>query len=505
MANDNLRNPELEQAVLGAILIDPSALADITPILQPQDFSIIRNGKIFQAALDVNARGAIPDFFTITEELKNNGDGVDPAYITSLITRTPTSLNAMEYARQVKNLALHRRLVAEHLEKANQYKKQDFPLPESITQGRDPWDVFTLEDAYQDRQPVEFLAAGILTAGSLVIPYGAPGALKSFLLADLAVCIAAGMDFLPPAHWINGNRATAIKTKQSPVIWLDFDNGKNMTHRRFKALAKARNLPTDIPLFYYSLPSPWLDSSDPAAMGNLIKRVIERKAGALFIDNLSLIKGQADINSADMALVMSQWRQLVDETGVTSAPIHHQRKTTGSIVRQGETLSGHNSIEASLDLALLIEREEFSDTVTVKSTKTRGEEVLPFSAIFTFEKDEHGDLAAARFYGVSAEDTKSNSAIRREILSAATTGGMNKKTLANAAKEALKDQAGNSPGINRIGSIIELMAMQNELKATAGQRTEKIYNVPETFRDTRLTETYSNSERDLQTYPPLKG
>jgi hypothetical protein len=299
---------------------------------------------------------------------------------------------------------------------------------------------------------------------------------------------------LPPAGFIHGNRAVAVKTKQCPVVWLDYDNGKNMTHRRFKALAKARDLPTDIPLFYYSLPSPWLDASDSAEMGNLTRRVKELKAGALFVDNLSLIKGQADINSADMASVMSQWRQMIDETGATCAPIHHQRKTNGTAARAGETLSGHNSIEASLDLALLIEREEFSDTVTVRSTKTRGDEVVPFSAIFTFEKDETGDLATARFYGVSAEDTKSNTAIRREILVAVATGGKNKKSLANTAKEALKDQAGNSPGVNRIGSMIELMAMQRELSITAGQRTEKIYNLPETYRNTRLTETSSNSE-----------
>jgi hypothetical protein len=372
--------------------------------------------------------------------------------------------------------------------------EDEFPATEIKDEQQDPWEVFTLEDAYKDRPPVDFLAEGILTVGSLVISYGAPGALKSFLLADLAICVAAGVDFLPPASFIHGNRATAIKTKQCPVIWLDFDNGKNTTHRRFRALAKARDLPIDTPLFYYSMPSPWLDASDPAAMGNLAGRVKKHAAGLLIIDNLSLIKGSSDINSADMVRVMSQWRQLVEETGVTCVPMHHQRKSNSTAARSGETLSGHNSIEASLDLALLIEREEFSDTVTVRSTKTRGEEVLPFSGIFTFEKDLAGNLETARFYGVSSEDTKSNTAIRREILIAAATGGLNKKSLATAAKEALKDQAGNSPGINRIGSMIELMAMQRELSITAGQRTEKIYKLPETYRNTRLTETYSDTD-----------
>lgn len=501
---------EAEEATIGAVLINPDCYPSLAAILKPADFYIRRHGWIWQSFENLTGQGDPIDTLTMTSELERMGQLEEiggPAYLTALLNQCPSSLNAKAYARKVKEQAARRAWIANSSEIATLACNQQISNDQiasrfaemaqentGSTQGRDPWDVFTLEDAYQDRPPVEYLAAGILTTGSLVIPYGAPGSLKSFLLADLAVCVAAGLDFLPPASWIHGNRAIAIKTKQCPVIWLDFDNGRNMTHRRFKALAKARNLPSDIPLFYYSMPSPWLDSSDPAAMGNLTGRVKELKAEFLVVDNLSLIKGQADINSADMALVMSQWRRMIDETGVTSAPVHHQRKTTGAAVRAGETLSGHNSIEASLDLALLIEREEFSDTVTVKSTKTRGEDVLPFSAIFTFEKDEHGDLAEAQFYGVSAEDTKSNSAIRREIQAVAATGEMNKKSLANAAKEALKDQAGNSPGINRIGSMIELMAMQGELKVTAGQRTEKIYRPSETYRNTRLTETYSKSE-----------
>jgi hypothetical protein len=50
----------------------------------------------------------------------------------------------------------------------------------------EPWQMFTLFDAYQDRTPVEYVASGLFALPSWNIPYGAPVNLKSFLLADLS-------------------------------------------------------------------------------------------------------------------------------------------------------------------------------------------------------------------------------------------------------------------------------------------------------------------------------
>src|SRR4030042_2678931 len=113
-----------------------------------------------------------------------------------------------------------------------------------------------------------------------------------------------------------------------------------------------------------------------------------------------------------MAQVLSLFRQLAEETGAAVILIHHQRKGNGYSGRAADTLRGHSSIEASLDLALLVEREEQADLVTVKSTKTRGVDVLPFSAVFTYEDDEAGNLATAKFWGVAAEENQSNGALK---------------------------------------------------------------------------------------------
>lgn len=336
----------------------------------------------------------------------------------------------------------------------------------------DPWQPFTLADAYQPRPPVEYVAANLFALPSLNITYGPPGTLKSFLLADLAICAAAGVEWLPPAPWINGNLATAIRTRQVPTVWLDFDNGRRRTHDRIAALGRARELTPEIPITYYSMPSPWLDAFKPASIGALTLRIKKLGAKFIVIDNLGVVSGDADENSGDMGQVMSNFRQVAEETGAAICLIHHQRKGNGTTGRAGDTLRGHSSIEASLDLALMIEREELADTVTIRATKVRGADVLPFSAVFTYEDDPGGELQKAKFFGIAAEDNKSGPAIEREIMTALYGTSLNKTDLKKAVKEQLPDV-----GIVRISDMIDRMVTAGKVKAASGKNnTERIYS-----------------------------
>ena len=338
----------------------------------------------------------------------------------------------------------------------------------------DPWQVFTLQDAYLERPPVEYVAQGLFALPSLNIVYGAPGTLKSFILADLAICASAGMDWLPPAPWINGNQSRGYPTRQCPTMWLDFDNGRRRTHDRFGALGRSRNLPADTPLYYYSMPSPWLNAGDKNSIGNLLLRMQDKDIQLVLVDNLGVVSGDADENSGDMVAVMSEFRQLAEETGAAVVLVHHQRKGTGYTGRAGDSLRGHSSIEASLDLALLVEREELSDTVSIKATKVRGEDVLPFSAVFTYDPRPGGEMETAHFYGIATEDNRSGEAIEREVMVALLGASLNKTELTKAVKDVLKEV-----GVNRIRDRIDRMTATGKLIMSNGKNdTEKIFSRP---------------------------
>jgi hypothetical protein len=288
----------------------------------------------------------------------------------------------------------------------------DVPGKDKI-QRADEWEVYTLADAYAPRAPLQFLVTGLLPLPSLSVCYGAPGTLKSMLLADMAICVASGSMWLPSETRSNGN---GRETTQEAVIWIDLDNGKRRTHERFAALARSRSLPATAPLYYVSMPTPWPDAGSMKAMEDLARRLKQLKVKLAIIDNLGLIKGNADENSADMVKVMGNLRWLAEQTGTAVIVVHHQRKGNGLIGRAGESLRGHSSIEASLDLALLVDREPRSQDLAIHSTKTRDVDVPPFGARFAFEhKPGTKELAIAQFCGIEIEDGTSDSTLEIAI------------------------------------------------------------------------------------------
>ena len=269
------------------------------------------------------------------------------------------------------------------------------PLPEFVmhllASDPDPWKIFTLRDAFQPRPPLTWLVDRILPTGSLSIWYGAPGTLKSMILADLSVCVAGGLRWLT-----NTQGAGGYRTEQSPVLWLDFDNGARRTHERFHALAHAHGLPDNAPLYYVSMPEPQLDAGDTELMGQLAARILSRGVSLVVIDNLGVVSGSADENTAEMQKPMGGLRWLSEATGAAVAVLHHQRKSNGFNSRSGDTLRGHGSIEAKIDLGVLVARDGFNITLT--PTKVRGIDFKPFSATFGHDNDDHHELTSARFW-----------------------------------------------------------------------------------------------------------
>jgi predicted ATP-dependent serine protease len=346
------------------------------------------------------------------------------------------------------------------------------------------WKIFTLADAYIPRLPVVYLIENILELPSLNMVYGAPSSLKSFILADMAICIATGCDWLnPPSTYspiATGSKSNPQKckpkaTSQCSVLWIDFDNGERRTHERFDMLGKGHNIPDTTPLFYTSMPSPPLMLNNDASLAYLTSIIKASNAKLVIIDNLGTVAGaKVDENSADMVLVMFNLRKVVEGTGAAIIVIHHQRKANGFKTRIGETLRGHSSIEASLDLALLVERDPGSKEIRIQSTKSRGIDVKPFGAIFEHVKDTQ-DIESARFYGTFIEDTNSDEAIRQAIIDVVTANmpGINQKDIVEEVKGLLDD-----PGVHRIKRLLQALVAEGKLDTVPAGKNSKFYIIP---------------------------
>ena len=124
-------NREAEEAVVGAVLINPEAYLDLAQFLQPDDFYIVRHRWIWEAFARLHEKRVPLDFLTISEELESAGQLAEiggPAYLTALLNQVPTSLHAEAYGHMVEAAAIRRRL----LTSANQIATLAYNEQESI-------------------------------------------------------------------------------------------------------------------------------------------------------------------------------------------------------------------------------------------------------------------------------------------------------------------------------------------------------------------------------------
>jgi len=336
------------------------------------------------------------------------------------------------------------------------------------------WTLRTLADAYLERPPLDYLVAGLLPAPSLSIVYGGPGSLKSMLLADLCVCVASGERWLAPLPGAIVS-APALAVQRAPVLWLDFDNGTRRTDERMEAFGRARDLPATTPLHYVSMPTPWLNVAQLPMIADLAKLIQRIGAKLVVIDNLGLVTGDKEENSAAMAQVMGNLRWLCEETESAVILVHHQRKSSGVTngVRKGETLRGHSSIEAALDLALLIERKEGEDKIAIIPTKVRGYRQFDIlGALFTYRhKDDTTDLATARFWAEEALSAEERTQISIQANVKALLrqhGPMAQGDLVTEIRDMLATPpGGKAPGVNKVRGLIKKMADDGILYANS--------------------------------------
>ncbi|MBO0778106.1 MAG: replicative DNA helicase, partial [Ktedonobacteraceae bacterium] len=108
------QNIEAECGVLGSIIIDPEAIAQVADFLQPEDFYRDAHRTIYEIILQLFDQRQAADFITICDQLEQRNlleEIGGAAYITSLINMVPTSGNVEYYGRIVERTAILRRLI----------------------------------------------------------------------------------------------------------------------------------------------------------------------------------------------------------------------------------------------------------------------------------------------------------------------------------------------------------------------------------------------------------
>jgi len=105
---------EAEQAVLGAIFLDPDALIDAMEVLEASSFYRRSHQLIFQAMVQLNDRNEAIDLITLKAEIEKSNSLEDIggiSYLTELSQISPSSASVAYYAKIVDDKATLRQLI----------------------------------------------------------------------------------------------------------------------------------------------------------------------------------------------------------------------------------------------------------------------------------------------------------------------------------------------------------------------------------------------------------
>jgi replicative DNA helicase len=112
--NEPPYSQEAEEAVIGAVLINPNSFLTVASFLKADDFYLLRHSYVWQAMQRLHERKEPIDNITLGKELEDLGmlnEVGGHAFITQLISNTPTSAHAEVYGRLVERAAIRRKLI----------------------------------------------------------------------------------------------------------------------------------------------------------------------------------------------------------------------------------------------------------------------------------------------------------------------------------------------------------------------------------------------------------
>ena len=129
-------NIDAEKALLGAIILKPETMHDVSVSIYPESFYADKHGEIYRAILEVFTKGDPIDLLSITTKLKNNQqlERIGGAsYLTELVETVPAAGNAHYYSEQVQNKSTLRGLI----HAADDIAEMGYSDPENIDETLD--------------------------------------------------------------------------------------------------------------------------------------------------------------------------------------------------------------------------------------------------------------------------------------------------------------------------------------------------------------------------------
>lgn len=228
-----------------------------------------------------------------------------------------------------------------------------------------------------------YLIDNLIEEETLAIVFGPPGAGKSFVVQDMAACIATGIDF-------HGHDC-----KQGRVIYV-IGEGKSGVSRRLRAWAFDREIALDksVPFEAVPLAVPMLDKQAVAAVCQSIEasQNSSQPPALIILDTLARNFGEGDENSTqDMTKFIAAVHELMEKFGCTVLIVHHSGHAAPERARGSSALKGAADTEFRV-------KQDGKKIVSFELTKSK-DGPLQTPMKFNFKPIELGQRRDGSSYG----------------------------------------------------------------------------------------------------------
>ncbi|MDR4470665.1 MAG: AAA family ATPase [Nitrospira sp.] len=378
--------PEAEQAILGAVLLDPRALDIAHDHLVDQDFASPRHQCIYRAMLRLKELGEPIDNLTLTERLRQRGEIQEvggAAYLAELISDVSSSVNIKSYCNSVRKAAENRRII-----------RDLYAITKLAYSGADPEESFAQLRALNDyRKPDKRppLSAALISycnllgldlpkrpqhlpwllEGGNVMVYGPRGVGKTFFQLALAVSLTSGQ---PLWKW----------KVENPVGVLYVDGEMQLDELRTRATALMSQPPIasleflTSQLVYQRCGGKDLILTDKS-MRQEVDKILDARPDirVLILDNISCLFSGIDECSKEDWEPVNTWLIRLRHRGLATVLVHHAGK-------DGKQ-RGTSGREDSLDTVIRLSKPAGADD----------QEGCHFELAFTKSRSVTGDDVAA--------------------------------------------------------------------------------------------------------------
>jgi len=399
---------EMEQAVLGAILLLQDALGKVSDFLEHEHFYSQAHAVIYRAAADLGAKGLPVNTITVVQHLKASGD-LDAAggpFFISQLTNKVSGVGGIEYhARIIVQQFMRRQLIAtcaDSLRNAYDDTFDVFDLMDAhnegvgkinaITSNSDPVNASEIIGAMVDNKEQDlythFSMGQIdqhvaLGPGCVAVVGARPAVGKTtFVINGLMNMAIAGHKSLFISLEMSDKQLVSKIT--SAITGIDSEritrNEIDDGERARIALAAAEN-GSWIPRIMVSD----LSSLKASQVFGLFERAVKRHGCKVaVIDYLQLMDGEGDNGAERMANISKACKQAAKASKIRLIEVSQLKRRDGADTNpEMSDLRESGQIEADGDIIMLLGREPGASELTVKIVKNKigpiGNVVIPFN------------------------------------------------------------------------------------------------------------------------------